>query len=248
MNNLQDFLMKAAVNPEYRFEFYRELINSELFVIGSASNVENGIAQTGSRMSIPHFDNGKFKYMAVFTSLENVRLGVPAETSYIQMKTVDFLNLVGPQNIVLNPGLEYGKHFTPGEVRSIIDGTIFTPETYVVKESTDILLGQPAIYPQRLVDVVASVCARIKCVKRAYLVHFYNSTQDSSPHSLISVEMDAGRDENAVAQIGMAIQECSASPDGPVDIYVMGENGGSIEDYCLNQIKPFYKRKWLGLF
>jgi hypothetical protein len=248
MNILQSALQKAAVNPAFRSEFYKVFMNSEIFIIGKASCIENGVAKPGSEMSIPSFQTNDFTYIAVFSSLEELQKSLSSESSYLKIKCLDFLELVGPQNIILNPGLEYGKHFTPNEITRILDKTIFSgSESYTVEKPTNVLLGQPSNYPNELIKIASEVCSMNKAIHKAYLIHFFNPTKDTTPHSLIAVEADGVNRNSIVSSIGIAVQEYSSKNNDPVDIYLLTNNTGSIEEYC-KRIKPFYKKKFLGLF
>jgi hypothetical protein len=150
--------------------------------------------------------------------------------------------------LILNPGSDYGKEFTREEIAGILDGSIWRSNQFTVEKATKVLLGQPARYPQVLVEALSRLFAGKKEVQAAYLAHFFNPAAGDKPHTLIGIEA-TGNWDRLVAEAGMVAANVDV-PDPPVDFLRMTGKAG-VEDYFHKSCKPFYskgRKKWFGMF
>jgi len=248
-NKLEQSLMKAAKDPAHHPQFYKDFIESDIFIIQYGSPPEQSghiILKEGYQLKIQKIDlNGK-PYIPVFSSLPRLQATLNKEASYIALNALEFMKFTQGDEILLNPGSDFGKEFTQDEIKSLIDGSIWKPtESYRVEKETKVMIGKPANYPHILTETLVRLFRNIREVKRAYLAHFFNPEKDEKPHTLIGIEVTANWDE-VVAQAGLATREIKI-PDPPVEFMQIKGLGGA-EDYFLNECKPFYKKKVLGLF
>jgi len=59
VNNLEKSLMSAATNPSSRPQFYRDLLEADIFIIQSGKNnfnIQNNVLQQGSELKIQHIE------------------------------------------------------------------------------------------------------------------------------------------------------------------------------------------------
>lgn len=86
-------------------------------------------------------------------------------------------------------------------------------------------------------------------VRRAYLAMMHDPSVDDKPHYLVAVEL-TGDVETVMRGAGLVAGD--ASPDGPVDLLRLGQNGGGLESHITAQFKPFYvrsmKQRLLAMF
>ncbi|WP_162932657.1 enhanced serine sensitivity protein SseB C-terminal domain-containing protein [Solimonas sp. K1W22B-7] len=115
-----------------------------------------------------------------------------------------------------------------------------------MRKDTQVLLGQPSRHPDALAAALERLFKTRTQVKRAWLAHFHNPETGDPPHTLIAVEATGDRDA-LIAEAGMVAQNVSI-PDPPVDFVAITGHGGGVEDYFLKSAKPFYSRRFLGLF
>ena len=163
------------------------------------------------------------------------------------MNARKLLKLTRGATLLLNPGSAYGKEITPAEAASIADGSIWQPESSrFVARDTQVLLGQPARYPTELATALARFFKTKKQVKRAWLAHFHDPSRDERAHTLVALEA-AGEFAALSAEASIVARNIEV-PDPPVDIVAITGDGGGFEDYFLKQTKPFYERRFLGLF
>ena len=248
-NRLEESVAKAAADPAHRPQFYRDLLESDIFIVEEGPAPEKSgrrVLTEGYQLKVRHMDwNGK-SYIPVFTSLPRLQATIQHEVAYIALNAVEFMKITQGANLLLNPGSDYGKEFTKEEIASIIDGSIFRPsERYVAEKETKVMIGQPANYPKDLVDALSRLFKKTREVKRAYVAHFFNPERDEKPHTLIAIEVSGDWDK-VMASAGIVARDVP-SPDPPVDFLQMTGRGG-IEDYFRRDSKPFYERKVFGIF
>lgn len=241
VNALEESLIQAATDPAHRPQFYRDFVESDLFVVQDGENppgTENGELKEEATLRIRSVEWNDKQYLPVFTSLPRLQATLQTESLYVKINAMELMKLTRGADLILNPGAAYGKIFPKEEIETIIDGTIWEPtERYTAETEVEILIGQPANYPTELVDALARYFATREEVTRAYLAHFYNPEKDEKPHSLVAVEVTGNWNEMisgaSIVSHGITI------PDPPLDFLQITGNGG-VEEYFERQCKPFY--------
>lgn len=247
-NKLERSLMRAAVDPASRPQFYRDFIESDIFIIEYGpppARPGRKVLEKGYQLRIQPIEiNGK-PYLPIFSSLPRLQAFLRHEAGYIALNALEFLKITQGADLILNPGAEYGKEFLASEIAAILDGSIWQPQDrYIVQKETNVMIGQPVNYPRELVEALVRLYKKRREVKRAWLAHFYNPERDEKPHTLIALEVSGNWDQIS-AETGIVIQGVPV-PDPPVDVLQITGRGG-IEEYFI-KTKPFYEKKTLGLF
>jgi len=241
VNDLERSLVRAATDPAHRPSFSRDILDSDIFVIQEKqpSGVQ-GLRefQAGEEVALQTWEQDGKKLTAIFSSLDRLLDFVQAESGYLQMKARDFMGLTLGTTLLLNPGSEYGKEFLPAEVESMLDGSIWKPqETITFEKETKVFMGQPANYPDELIDALTRYFKTANNVQRAYLAHVYNPERNEKSHTLIAIEVD-GEWEQVAGDAGMVVDAVNV-PDPPVDFMrVGGKEGNNIQ--LLESMKLFY--------
>ncbi len=248
-NALEYSLMKAASDPAHRPQFYKDLVQSDLFVIHEGPiPQETGprVVHEGESLVVRNIEWEGVPHIPVFSSLPRLQVAIQEEVGYLALNALELMKITGGSAWFLNPGSDYGKAFTEEEIASLVDGSIWeTGEPYVAERATEVMIGQPSNYPTELVEALKRYFKNTKQVKKAYLAHFFNPAQDEKAHTLIAVEV-SGEWESVVAGAGMVANE-TETPDPPVDFMQITGRGG-IEDYFTTDCRPFYQRRVFGLF
>ncbi|HEX2951687.1 MAG TPA: enhanced serine sensitivity protein SseB C-terminal domain-containing protein [Armatimonadota bacterium] len=243
-NRLEVSLMKAATDPSHKPQFYRDLVDSDIFIIhknampGSNGQIElpKGYTLKIRRTTI----NGK-PYLPIFSSLTRLQCFVQEETTYLTLNALNFMEITQGADLVLNPTSDYGKEFSKEEVAAIIDGSIWRPANQIeIQKPTPIRLGKPAIYPTDLANALSRLFATMKEVECAYLTHYFNPEDGEKSHTLIAIQA-TGNWNVISASVGMVIDEVPL-PDPPVDVMPLPESG-SIADYFHQRCEPFYEKQ-----
>ncbi len=248
-NNLEISLLKAATDPVHRPQFYKDFVQSDVFIIQEGPPPEKGgttVLNTGYQLNIRNIDWNAKQVIPIFSSLPRLQAILQDEAGYIALNALKFMEITQGGDLLLNPGSDYGKEFTKEEIATILDGSIWKPtESFVAEKDTQIMIGQPARYPKDLVEALSRLFKKTKEVKKAYVAHFFNPEKDEKPHTLIAVEA-TGNWNSIVASAGMVARDVP-SPDPPVDfIQILGKE--DIADYFIRECKPFYERKLFGIF
>lgn len=248
-NSLERSLLKAATDPAHRPQFYRDFVKSDIFVIQEGPPPErsgSAVLEAGYQLQIRNIDWNGRPVIPIFSSLPRLQAVIPSEVGYVALNAQNFMEITQGSDLLLNPGSDYGKEFTKEEVATILDGSIWQPtERYVAERDTEIMIGQAANYPKDLVEALTRLFKKMKEVKKAYVAHYFNPDVDEKPHTLIAIEA-SGNWESIVASAGIVARDVP-SPDPPVDfIRITGTEG--LEDYFLNESKPFYEKKLFGIF
>lgn len=248
-NRLEEVLVKAATDAMHRLGFYQELIRSDLFFIQEGdSYTAQGRTKLEAeyRLRLAKIEWNGLSCIPVFSSLTRLQEFVRHEATYVALNALEIMKITQGENLMLNPGAKYGKHFTKEEIASIINGTIFKQhEELTFAKGTKLQIGEPARYPTELVAALTRLFQREKRVRLAYVAICSMSGSDERPHTLIAV-YTTGDWDALVASAGMIVRDVS-TPDPPVD-FVRIDGTSEIDLYFLKLCKPFYKKKFLGLF
>lgn len=249
-NKFELSLAKAATDPAHRPQFYKDLCDANLFIIQHGEKPPEAhkqiILEQGKTIQIQNIEyNGKL-YIPVFSSIRHLQQNISEEVAYLSLNALKLMELTQGAELLLNPGADYGKEFTKNEIQSILNGSIWgPPDIYTQESEAEVMLGQPKIYPQELTSSLSRFFKRKKQVKKAWIAHFHNPSDGLPPHTLIAI--DAGDAYKEIAsEVGMVINSINI-PNPPVDMISI-TNGGGLENYFLNEQKPFYTKKFLGIF
>jgi hypothetical protein len=240
---LERALRLAATDPAARPDFYRQLLEAEVFVIGDADPRAEGewTAQEGESISLQHWckPDGTV-VLPFFSSLEALQRALDHQVTYYQLPARALLEMTQGSTLVLDPRSDYGKEFAPGEIVALLSGGLtHAAERRVIEESTQVLLAQPSERPDALLNGVRAFLDKRPAVRRAWLALMHIPSQDPEPHLVIGVEAD-GDIEALLAEIGNVVADLS--PGGPVDLVQVSAGDDGLSQYFLQNAEPFFRR------
>jgi SseB protein C-terminal domain/SseB protein N-terminal domain len=240
-NRLEALLMQAANDAGIRPEFYKELLVTDLIVLIMPGNHPHGtyVAQEGETLSIKSINVEGRKLIPVFTSERRLREYIKAQDNLAQLNGRVLFSMIGAQNngIVLNPASSYGKEFTPQEVDSLVNGSIFEPKQQIITHETKVLVGMPKEYPTKVVDALASYFQGKPEVKKAYVAQIHMPDSGEAPHLLFSIQVD-GDFHPIASDLGVVLQSTLETGQF-ADLVQFGQGG--LDDFFKSQ-EPFFKR------
>lgn len=243
-NDLEHSLMKAATDPTHRPQFYRDVLTSEVYLVHAGDeplDIEDGVLQEGTYLQLQPLEHNGQEWLPIFSSLSRLQEVLQSEATYLQLSARAFFEITRGANVILNPGLDYGKEFTAPEIERMLDGSIFhAGRGYTVEKETQVLIGQPAVYPTELANALSRLFARYKSVRAAYLAHFFNPERDDRPHTLIGI--DADEDWEAIVGDAGMVARAVLPQDEVVDFLRVSPDESGVSQYMLQETKPFYKR------
>jgi hypothetical protein len=240
---LERALERAANDPASRPDFYRTLMESEVFVIGRSGAItgQHALIPAGAKVEIVHWEKQDgTPVVPFFTSLEALRRSLKEESNFMALSVRGFFEMVKGRTLVLNPASPYGKEFFPNEVESLLSaGVNHVPTPRIVETATQVLLGQPSAYPTQMVTSLKALLAKHANVRAAHLC-LMQEPSSQSPSLVVGFEGD-GDISRAMADAG-AVAADTAPRGTPVDFIeiVPGESG--LSKYFLSAGTPFYRR------
>ena len=244
-NPLERILRLAADEPAHRPEFFQVLLNSTVYVLGSAGASEGTVSlEAGTRIGIQHWEKRDgTPVIPFFSSLEVLQKSIETEQSYLALPAKSLFEMTLGANLVLNPTSPYGKEFVPEEVEHLLsDGVGRKPTQRTAQKETKVLLGQPAKYPSQMVDSLTQLLAKHSNVRRAFIALMHDASVDDKPHLVVGIEAD-GDIELVLREAGNVAADTAPAGE-PVDLCRVSENETGLSKYFLTQTKPFYERKW----
>ncbi|EQA43966.1 protein SseB [Leptospira broomii serovar Hurstbridge str. 5399] len=249
-NPLELALSKAATEPAYRPEFYRLLLESQLFVLGE-SDIEpdaNGVLQSEASIQLINITFENEYYIPIFSSLRRLEEYISGKESYLNFEAKAFFQFTKGSQFFLNPGSDYGKILKAGEIEGLLNGSLWRPnERIEVKEETEIFLGQPSDYPHKLVDSLKLIFKEKKEVKRAYLARIFNPSSGDPGHILIGIEISNEADwDEVMKDTGFVAKEAMEGLIDFVRVNPLEKSSNSVSSYLINDTKPFFKRGFFG--
>lgn len=242
VNALGTALRRAATDPSARPDFYAALMDATVYVIGTAGH-GGGMLEAGEKVSIMSFtrDDGQ-PFIPFFTSVDSLRDAITEQTKYLALPARSLFEITRGATLVLDPRSDYGKEFLPNEVEALLEGGVnMLPQTHVTQAPTQVLLAQPAEYPQRMVDALRALFATRPAVARAWLTLMHDPSRDDRPHLVVGMQCD-GEAETAIREAG-AVAADTAPGGEPVDLFrvVTGDEG--LSSYFERELAPFYARR-----
>ncbi|MBI4717685.1 MAG: enhanced serine sensitivity protein SseB C-terminal domain-containing protein [Planctomycetes bacterium] len=249
VNELERLLVQALRSPASRPQFYQEFLRSNVFVIRTGpppAETRCRVAGEGETLSVHSWQAEGRTVIPIFSSLPRLQAFITEDVGYVSLSAEEFLRMTLGSVLLLNPGTEYEKEFTPQEAAALLEGAADTrPETFTIPEGADVILGMPKDYPHELADALGRFFRTQRNVKRAYLAQILVIGRDERPHTLIGLE--AGGDWQQVVAAAVAAIRGVHVPSPPVDFLPITGRGGT-EEYFREKCKPFYQRKLLGVF
>ncbi len=244
-NRLESLLRLAATEPAHRPEFNKLLLQSPLFVLGEAEQEANddGLVPEGSNLGLLHWEKEDGStVIPVFTSLQAMQDSIEADESYLEIPARALFEMTLGEDLVLNPGSEYGKDLMPAELESLLSGSSDHAVERVLAQSSEISIGQPEHYPAKLVDSLTTLFSKHDNIAAAYLGLIHDPEHDEQPNLIIGLQGEG--DLQAVIQEAGAVAWDTTDDEEVVDFIIIEKGDEGIAEYFLNETEAFYDRHW----
>ncbi|MEZ2603937.1 enhanced serine sensitivity protein SseB [Kluyvera intermedia] len=240
-NELETLLEKAATEPAHRPAFFRTLLESTVWVPGTAA--DDGQVVDDSALDIQHWekDDGT-SVVPFFTSLEALQQAVTTEQAFVVMPVRTLFEMTLGETLFLNAKLPTGKEFTPREISHLIgeEGNPLSTQE-VLEGGSALLLSEVAEPPAQMVESLTTLFKTLKTVKRAFLCSIKEHADDQ-PNLLIGIEVE-GDIEDVIRAAGSVATDTLLG-DEPIDICQIVEGEKGISHFMLAHITPFYEKRW----
>jgi hypothetical protein len=241
-NELEKLLMRAASDASVRNEFYIKLLWSDLIVITNGrEEISEGtkVLEKNTTVQFVTFENGQ---IPLFTSTNRIfdKGIVKEQVPFMAIKGQDLFDFTRGATFIINPYSDYGKELIPQEIERLLNGTIFEQNNeMIIQSETEVQIGQPANYPDKLVNGLKSLFKNRPIIKAAYLAAIKMDKNENLPHLVIAIDLE-GELKDISKEAGL-LAEKYLDKNEIVD-FMQIDNKGGISDYFINQTKPFYER------
>lgn len=239
-NELEILLEKAATEPAHRPAFFRTLLESTVWVPGSAAEGEAIVED--SALDLQHWEKEDgTTVIPFFTSLEALQQAVEDEQAFVVMPARTLFEMTLGETLFLNAKLPTGKEFMPREISLLLaeEGSPLSTQE-VLEGGESLILSEVAEPPSQMIDSLTTLFKTIKPVKRAFLCAIKEHA-DAQPNLLIGIEADG-----EIEEIIHAAGNVALPGDEPIDICQVRKGEQGISHFITEHIAPFYERRWGG--
>ncbi|MBJ7223870.1 MULTISPECIES: enhanced serine sensitivity protein SseB [unclassified Brenneria] len=246
-NKLEEVLILAATEPAHRPEFFSQLLDATVFVLGSSDESDAPGEKTlhaGSNVQIQHWEKADgVSVIPFFSSLDALQQAITEEQSFLALPARSLFELTLGATLFLNPKLPYGKEFLPQEVEHMLSGEGHGfVQRQVVEEDTEVLLSQPADKPVQMIDSLTQLFSKYRHVRRAFVAQIHEAGEQE-PHLIIGLDVDTDEVDELIHAAGSVASD-TAPDDRPVDLCLVKEGEPGVSHYLIKHTTPFYERKW----
>jgi hypothetical protein len=245
-NRLEALLALAADEPAYRPEFYRVLLESEVYVISDMEREGKGQGwlTAGDALSILTIrvdENNPI--IPFFTSIEELTRFVDYQAQWIGINARYLFILTRGATLVLNPQSRFSKPFYPVMIEALLTTGIHHACRQTTSQShAGVRIHPPDPYPSKMVDSLIIFFATRPEVTTAW-VALKQGPGDQRPHLLVGI--DACKDvEQIIRQAGSVALD--TVPDGQPEVAFVDMNGipEEISKAILHNGRTFYEKSW----
>jgi len=238
-NELEQTLLKAVTDHASAPAFYRQLMDSEVLVLGTVHGREEEqerftLAPGGQIKLVPGEAEGK-KFLPVFTSLTRMQAYVQAESKYLGIRCRDVLEMTRGVAVHLNPGSDFARLIPPEEIQELLGGPARANQPKTITGEVD--------YPQQLVDALTALFETRTDAASAWMIQVTFADRAREPHPLVGVEFDsegAGAMSSLMPQIERMAE--IAAPGLVFDVQRVDRKQQMGMADALLQVPPFYQR------
>ncbi len=175
-NQVERDLVSASAEPSARPGFMRSLLESEIFVVlvpesGTVVPGPDGAMPAGAKLNFRAARRGDEDIVPFFSAPSRARAWYKGDHVIAARKARDLFGRFPGMPFVLNPGSDYGKEFTPGEIKEMLAGRFGgTSETETIQQPEPVLLAHPKDPPGVLIAALAKELRALKSVRGAWLM------------------------------------------------------------------------------
>lgn len=208
-NDIERLLMRASAEPAERPGFARALMDAEVFAVLVSDGAKimpgsdgNAVIPAGAKLSMPTATRGEEKLLPFFSARSRAKTWFKGDHVVAPERTRDLFERSPNAHFILNPGSDYGKEFTPGEVKQLLAGHFDPgPRTITIEKPDQVLLAHPKETPVDLIEALGRELQAVKSVQGAWLMLAMRAGEQNW---MLGVDHD-GSWQDVRAAIGRAI-------------------------------------------
>ena len=230
-NRLEEALVRAVENPATAPDFYRLLLENDLLVLGTVEGQEDATSQfslePGGQLKLVTGERNGERFLPVFSSLPRMQTYLKEESRYLSVNGRALLDLTRGAPVVLNPGSDYGREFTPQQIEQLLESG---PQRIAMGE---------AEYPVALANALTAVFEKDAGVQTAWMISITPDGPGGESQPLVGIET-TGDMAALVTEIERAAQD--KVPGMVFDLQRVDRAQPAHMAGELLKVQPFYQR------
>jgi hypothetical protein len=240
---LEETLAKATQDAAYHPAFYKSLLQSDIYVLAESNkNIlkQKDPSENPANMSVVVWlkPDGS-QVIPIFTSKQELLKAVKKQASFIRINAKVFFESTSGSCYVLNPASQYGKELLAAEIKALLDGSLFqTLGSHLIERNTNLMIGQPAEYPEKMAKSLKLYFKGCQEVQAAYLAQIYDGTDSTWPHLIIAIR--AAKEMPTILQEAALVVKPYITKGSYIDFFRL-DDAKDIGKYFLD-IQPFYTK------
>ena len=239
-NVLEQLLLLAATDENARPAFYQALLQEEiLMILAPMEGIGTGevVLAEGQEIQLQILNDGK---LPIFSSAPRLTDGGVDNglVSYVRIPGHAFFNMVQGQDCVLNPFSPAGKLLPKDELAALLNGQLTGPLSPAGGDA-EVMLSQPADYPQAVADAITAWAATQPHIEAAYLAQMQLANNPDVPRLLLAFTSSAP-DPSFMQELGPVLQGRTDAFQF-VDLMLLDMNSEEGVNPYFRTIDPFYK-------
>lgn len=245
--SIEKLLVQASEEPEYRDAFYEKLLAMEVFVLGGDDASEGESIDESESISLLEWESAEGeRAIPFFTSYDLLEKAVGENHLYLPLEAAVLFATVPDMNLVMNPGFDASKMFTPQEIQMML-ATQYGEEDegddgIGAEFSEDISLK--AITSNRSVKMLKALKKLFleeESVKLAYVAEMNERDENDTLQLAVGIEIE-GEDGDIFSRASDIVLELAENES--VDLFSIDrDEKEGMSAYFLHEMKPFYIRK-----
>ena len=241
-NILEQLLLLAATEEQARPAFYQALLQEPVLLILAPveGRAPGEVAiQENQEIQLQVLSDGK---LPIFTSPARLSDGGQdgSAASYAQVPGHAFFGMVQGQDCVLNPFSPAGKLLPKEEIAALLAGQLTGPAGPPTEGEQQVMLSQPAEFPQVLADGIREWCAGQSHIQAAYLAQMAMASQPDVQRLLLAFETTS-QDPAFMQQLGPVLEGKTGNFQF-VDLMILDKASDEGVNPYFRQIMPFYTK------
>ncbi|GAB3572083.1 enhanced serine sensitivity protein SseB C-terminal domain-containing protein [Hymenobacter daeguensis] len=240
-NVLEQLLLLAATDENARPAFYQALLQEEiLMILAPMEGIEPGEVKLaeGQEIQLQVLNDGK---LPIFSSPPRLSDGGVdnGPVSYVRIPGHAFFQMIQGQDCVLNPFSPAGKLLPKEELAALLNGQLTGPLSPAGGDA-QVLLSQPAEFPQAVADAIAAWAATQPHIDAAYLAQMQLANNPDVPRLLMAF-ISQNPDPSFMQELGPVL-EGKTNAFQFVDLMLLDLDSEEGVNPYFKQVEPFYQK------
>ncbi len=242
---IEELLLLAADEPEYRDAFYDKLLESEVLVLGGEDAKEGEDINDSDTLSLLEWESAEgVRAIPFFTSYDLLEKSVGDKHLYLPLQASVLFATVADMNLVMNPGFDASKMFTSDEVKMLLSMDFGARDEEEGAEFSEDISLKPITTNRsvKMLKALKKLFVKEESVKLAYVAEMAERDENNTMQLAIGIELE-GDEKDIFSRVSDVVLELAENE--MVDIFKIDrEEKEGMSAYFIHEMKPFYVRKY----